>query len=407
MDAELFRRPPRQLLAGLLILILALSGAAQEADSAQEASSTEEAAPADEHDYSYVIDEKGKPVFTQRIRWQGDPNALRYEFVLYDASGAELDRRELTEDHLELHLSPGSYRYKITLFNLLDQVEYESDLLDLTVERAEIPMITSVKPAAIYLEEGKPSRIEIEGELIMPGAAISLVDQDKRSKTKDIGGIILSQEGSQSAVVEFPKEALQFGSYLLRVYNPGGLTGEADRPIKVRYQKPLDFYASLDYVPLIPLYDTFYKDNWADTIYPLGGGARVGLYFVKRRNLFLGAEVQGTIRKMNGGIAEATIETTSTTLGLNLVGAWRFMNVYRLVARVGGGMNGVALAFDYEGTSGDSMESHDPYATAGLSLQWFFHKRFYAELGADWFNVFRTDYMEGETTPRASVGFYY
>jgi hypothetical protein len=365
------------------------------------------AGPSTQADYYFETDAEGKPSFTQCIRWQGDPNALRYEIVLYDADGNTIDRTTTTNDYVEFHLQPGDYGYSIIVYNLLDQAEFVSDLIEFTVKRAEFPVIAGVKPATIYMDEGKPTLITIEGELIMSGAEVTLVDQAKGKKNRAVVGTIRKNEDAQTAVVEFPREELHYGYYALRIRNPGGLETEAEKRLKVRYQKPLDFFISVEYAPTFPLYDSYYTENWSDSFYPLGAGARIGCYFLKRQNHYFGAEVFGSMKSMEGGISEATIETVQTTVALNAVYAWRLNSAWRLTVRGGGGISHTTLSFDYQDTQGETLETNDPFVSVGLGAQWFLFKHLYAELGASWTNVFRIDYVEGAVSPNFSIGFYY
>jgi hypothetical protein len=395
---------PRTRPALALLLLAATLCFAEEGERATEA----EAGSNQPQDYSFEMDEKGEPLFTQHLRWEGNPDALRYEFVLYDETGAEVDRRETTEDHVDLRLHPGTYRYEIVVYNLLGQEEARSELTDVVVRRAEIPSIKSFKPGKINIEEGKPSVVTIDGECLMPGVRIELVDQAKNSTRRNIQGTVLKQqEENETAAVEFPAEELQFGRYRIRIQNPGGLTVESDRDILVRYRKPVDFYLSGNYEPVFPLYDSFNKSVWPDPVYPLGAGASAGLYLLKMRNVFFGLEFQGTVLRRDGGKSTATLETKDLALGGNLVCACRLGKAFRIVGGVGGGIDIVSLAFDYNGTSGDSMKSYDPFMRVGLSGQLFFGKHIYVELGADWTNVFRDGYKEGQISPIASAGLYF
>jgi hypothetical protein len=364
--------------------------------------------PSSSPDYSFEMDEKGEPLFTQHLRWDGNLDALRYEFVLYDAKGTEIDRRRTTGDHVDLSLHPGTYSYEVFVYNLLDQEEARSGRTELVVQRAEIPSIKSFRPGKINMEGEEPAIVTIDGEYLMPGARIELVDLAKNATRKNIQGTVIKrQEENETAAVEFPAEKLQFGRYRIRIQNPGGLTVGSDKDILVRYRKPVDFYFSGSYEPVFPIYDSFNKSVWPDSVYPLGVGAKAGLYFLKLRSVFFGMEFQGTLLRRDGGRSAATLVTKDMTLGGNFVCSYHIGKAFRIVGGVGGGIDLVSLEFDYDGTSGDSMRSYDPFMRVGLSGRLFFGKHMYVELGADWTNVFRDGYKEGQLSPIAAGGLYF
>ncbi len=358
-------------------------------------------------DYFYVVSPEGEPTFTQRIRWQPDSNALRYEVILYGEGGETLDRFHTEGSFVDLQLKPGSYSYELITYNLLDQAEFTVGPVELIVEKAEIPLLQSVSPSAFYLESEAAKRLTLDGRDLLEGAEVELVDLADKTGRTTVPGTVIKSDGGRTLVAEFPREALRYGNYTVRVRNPGGLEALAENALKVGYQKPVDYFASAGYRPFFPLYDPYYRTNWDDPFYPLGAEAGAGLYFLKRRNVFLGAEAGAAVRYSHGGIPEATIVTVETSLGVQGVFAYKFGNSYRLVARLGGGVSRQSLTFDYEGTLGDSMTTDDPYVSAGLSGQRFFGKHVFAELGAEWSNIFRKSYVEGSVSPRLAAGVYY
>jgi len=352
-------------------------------------------------EFRFELQGDGTPRFTQVLDWKGDPNALYYELSLQALSDGETSTTRIEKPPLELHLAPGEYRYRLTLYNLLGKGEVELPWRTMTVLKAEMPRVTGLARNAWYIEDLVPV-VELAGEHLEPGATITL--QDPRSPGRSVIGKELERKGSGALSVGFPEREAYAGEYDLVVTNPGGLSQLVPGALAVRYQRPFDLAISAGFAPWVSLYDSWYAEAWPGAFFPVGATSRLALYFAKGRMGYLGAELGFGGRLMDGGSDAATIDSRIGLAGIGCVYKYPFSKSIAAALRLGGGVQLSSLAFDYEGTQGTDISSADPYITAGLSLQYFPAKKWFLELGTDWMNVFAVDFTEGGLMPFLSTG---
>ena len=82
----------------------------------------------------YFIEESERgSVLYQRLSWQAVEDILGYEFELEkeDDNGnwRRIDKKLVKDNFTDVSLPPGSYRYKITVINLLEQAEASLSLI--------------------------------------------------------------------------------------------------------------------------------------------------------------------------------------------------------------------------------------------------------------------------------------
>lgn len=352
-------------------------------------------------DYYFEIQEDGTPGFRQIISWREIPDCLAYELIIEDSGEKEIVRERTDRTTSTVNLPPGVYQYRIIVYNLLDKPELQTDWISMKIVKAEIPTIEDLSPSAIYIEEDK-FRVTIRGVNLLPDAEYSLVDSETGETVLEIEKISV-EDGD--VVLFLPERRIDFGNYLVRVVNPGGLSDVSDKGFVVRYQKPVDFYVSAGYAPNVLLYDSWVHENWPDYFYPAGGVVRIGLFVVKRRWGYLGPEIFTQILLMQGGISDATLTSLSMKTGLNCVYKHLFTPKLQGVVRLGGGVAFDNYSFDYEGTPGPEMTSADPYIALGISMQRFFTRRLFLEIGIDGSHIFHNGYSEGGIESFVSLGF--
>ncbi len=353
-------------------------------------------------DYFFEVQEDGTPLFSQVLSWREVPNCLDYELILEDSEGTEIVRERTEKTSVTVSLRPGEYRYSIIVYNLLDKPELQTDWLPIVIVKAEIPEIEDLSPSAIYMEEAK-FRVLLRGTNLLPDAEYTLVDQKTGNEVLAVEKKTVDR--NETVELFLPERKIDFGDYLVRVINPGGLTDVSDTGFVVRYQKPVDFYVSAGYSPNILLYDQWVRNNWPKTFYPAGAVARVGLFVVKRRWGYMGPEIFTHILLMKGGISDATITSFSMKTGLNCAYKYLFTPKIQGVIRLGGGVDLNNYSFDYEGTAGPEMTSADFFLTGGISVQGYIKKKLFIEVGGDWFHTFHNGYSEGGLEPFVSLGF--
>jgi len=376
----------KQLAAGLLFLVFC-TGLAQAQDSAQPNS-------------VFHIGRDGKPVFTQILRWLGDPNALDYEVTIKDGSNEPVLNQRTPETTLEVQLSPGSYKYQITTFNLLGQPKAATAWAAFEVIKAQQPVIKSEEPANLYLDAAD-TRITLRGSKLLPQAVIVLIDKEGR----EYKGTVASRKDNQEIIVVFPDDAYQPGDYTIRAQNPGGLTSTAPNTVRIRLQSPLDLLASLGYSPFYALADSWFVDNWSPPFHALGFDAQLDALFVKFRHDSFGLELGIENRTQTGGITNAALNSNFFLWGANVLYKHKFTRTIHGLLRLGGGISHSTHSFDYAGLEGPSVTSDDPFARLGVAVQVFFPWKFYGEAGIDTTGIFLIDHLGFGLTPRIAVGY--
>ena len=367
----------------------------------------EEASDEDEEnviipDYYFEMLDDGTPLFKQIITWKEIPQAFAYELILENAEGVELLKEKTQGTSLTISIPPGNYRYCIVVYNLLDKPEIRTGWRPIEVKKAEIPVIESVSPNSLYMEEEK-FQITIKGSNLLPDAEYRLVDEKTGLAVMRIRDF--TNEDGETVIIQLPQNRISFGDYLVKVTNPGGISDISESGFRVRYQKPVDLGLSGGWSPFIPLYSNWVKETWNKGFYPLATVVRADLFVAKRRWGHIGPEIYTHFLYMKGGIDTATVNSFYMRLGLNCVYKYLFTPRFQLVARLGAGVAFNSHSFDYEGTDGSKMTSADFFITAGAGFQIYINRKLFIEAGADWTHIFHKNYSEGGIQPFISCGY--
>ncbi len=381
----------RGIFAALLLAAAAASWAQGAADPRPESTKS---------DFRYDLGADGEPVFTQVLRWEGDDNALEYLLVIRDAAGTEILSEKVAEARKEVRLAPGTYSYKIITCNLLGRAEAETEWIELRILRAERPRLASAGPSVLYMDS-LDGRLTLKGEKLVEGAKVYL----RGAAAAKAEGRELSRKGEEEMVVSFPDEAYQPGVYGIAVENPGGLSSGLDDVLRIKFQRPVDILAYAGYSPLVELGDAWFTSNWRDSFNALGFDAGLELFFVKAKWGFLGVEGRAQVRRLEGGEVGATIRSEYLLAGANLLYKYRLTKRFHALARAGGGLSFSRHGFDYDGFQGPQTTSTDPFAAAGLSLQYFTSIKLFGELGADWSTVLLKGHSAGGISPSLRIGY--
>jgi hypothetical protein len=86
----------------------------------------------------------------QRLSWIRDENAFRYEVIIEgqneNGEYTQILRQSRTENFVETSLTVGRYRYRVLVYNLLDQVEYSTNWAVFSIDRARPPALRRIDP---------------------------------------------------------------------------------------------------------------------------------------------------------------------------------------------------------------------------------------------------------------------
>jgi len=351
-------------------------------------------------DFFFRLDAEGKPVFTQVLRWEAEPDAFEYEVVVRDSSGSEILDERVTASPAEVHLAPGSYTYRIVTYNLLDKAEAETPWKALTIIKAERPVISSAFPKTIFMDT-MDGRVTIVGSELLDKGTIDLISPEGARYP----GAVKARKGDREVVVVFPDEAYRPGTFGLSIENPGGLSTTVEGAFRVRFQSPVDFLASAGYSPFIALDDRWFVETWTSNFHPTSFDAGLELFFVKRLWGSLGIELDTDERRMSGDFGDATLTSDFTLAGACFLYEYRFTRRLRGLVRLGGGISWSYHDFDYQGYAGPTATSYDPFARGGLALQAFLPWKLFGEIGADCSCIFLLDHYAIGIAPGLRVGY--
>jgi len=262
----------------------------------------------------YFIDTgDGEPRFFQRLAWSGGEFSLRYEVVIETSAGGtyrNYHREFTTELHIDISLQPGSYRFRVIPYDVLNRPGAASEWKYIEVLPALQP-----EPAAAFTEyitsggvETSGYLIDIAGNNLDPKAEIFIRRADgTRVAAENLG---LADDGSILAFVE--SETLIPGEYGIVVRNPGGLEAgiagilfllpeiESDIDMFIDEEeladlsepdpyslKPVMFGAGLAFMPSFPVYGDYVKDGVA----VFGLIARFNMLFNTPIGIYVGPEL--------------------------------------------------------------------------------------------------------------------
>ena len=359
-------------------------------------------------DVSYYIEQTDTDIrFIQRLSWGRDENDYRYEVIIEKAEDGgrwfQVLRESCKDNYIEVSLRPGNYRYRVTVYNLLNQAEYTMNPFPFRIIPALEPVIVSVNPDRFYLDEDSQWVIVIHGKDFAEGAEFFLLHKNKKIIP---GGTEINAEGTSVRLV-FAKKDLAPGSYTVNIKNPGGLTG-AWEYFNIAYSKPWDLNLSAGYAPLFPLYGELNK-RLDYTPMPLGFIARISFVPFKYHWGFLGAEFAPSWNYLKAPFDDRKFHSHITSLEMHgLYQYWFFPRTLALNFRLGAGYSAFANMRiegdepktdpgNVPGGSNNKPESSTQKfsgmfsADTGVSVQWFFYKSLFLEAGADYIHFFTVD----------------
>ncbi len=397
-------------------ILSALASPAHAAGTAPAVTGGKEAIPADkvsaEDEDFRVLEGNDGYVFTQRLKWESVEHALKYRITVEQRGKAgkweRIAEAESATNEAEVSLAAGNYRYRIAVFNLLEKEAITTDWIEFEVIRAYQPGLSDVSPESIYLEEESPGTFRISGERLMPETAFTLVPYLRTGRA--IRGSIESVERKGNrAVISFPPDAVDVGSWTVRAVNPGGLSATS-KPVKVAFRKPRDLDVSLGYAMGFVPFDSTIRDYFGSTVLPAGMTARVTAILVKRSFGRFGLACSGTLTGKRYG--QDTYDISTMIAFARLYVAYQrplIKNKLMLDARLGGGLGGLrALHLDYENDiSSPDFTTWSPAASAGLALQYYLKKRLYLEAGCDFDVAFMNGMTLGAVLPGMSAGWQF
>ena len=377
----------------------------------------------------YREESGGKPRFVQRFSWEPEEYASRYGVRVErqeDAGKWTLVLDRFTGDNfIELSLPPGSYRYRVQAYDLMERPSGNPEWIHIEILPALQPRLESFSPDRVSLDElvlpdGKAVlTLSVRGRDLTETAEFRLVPARPPGTPapETEGGVLPLRRvpggSGGETVLAFDGRRLSPGGYELRVTNPGGLSdslgtlyilppGKPDRTVR--------FSVSGGYSPLVPLYGKVHELLEAP-VFPAGAYGRFAVLLPRTNSARFGLEtavrwIRVTSRYDDGALI---YDVSSHFLGLEARGLLQKTLTRRLSLDLylGGGIFSI-LGFEKRTASYQAREVNVlvPAAGGGLSLRWLFSGSFFAELGAEYTHFFSADTPSpGYLSPFAGMGF--
>ena len=371
-------------------------------------------------DSSYEVGE-----IVQKFKWQGNKNVFRYELVIELLSEelgeyVQLHCIDTKETEVRLPLKAGKYRYYLNVYNYLNSLDFRTDYQTFEIQKTYQPIITSVSPTIIYLEDAQSGIFTVEGMNLRPETIFTV-----ESDIYEIPAKILSTDSEfKRSRIKINPELLDTGTYYIRAVNNGGLF-DTSGTIKVSFRKTKDLNVSIDYAPVAlldidstkpaesladkdTLIEFFSDDDRSGVFWPLGFDGRVSFLPYKTANIFLGAEFGINFFNLKytnsiNGQNSYTIRAPAYSMHLDFVSQfilkkslpWKIV----LDTHIGGGLFGFAgMTTEYPNLISKPMWSADVSANAGFALQIYRWSNVFMEAGTD-FVFAATSYHESDSSP--------
>ena len=193
-----------------------------------------------EANYRHYTDSSGNIVFAQKLTWQKYENIDHYRIEIEEISKtsrrAKVLDKTTEENSIEVNLPAGTYRYRISIYNVLGNLETKSEWKEFEIFKATQPKIESISPENVEIEkdaEDKRKTLELTGENLLRQSKYRISDS---GGTTD--GKVETADGN-SATVTFYFQGFPAGEYKLTVKNPGGLESEAAFTLTIKEPEPV------------------------------------------------------------------------------------------------------------------------------------------------------------------------
>ena len=381
----------------------------------------------------------------QVLEWDEDePDfVLKYEVIVEEYSeetkAFEEKMRIVTENNtpsvrIEPLLPPGSYRYKVISYNLIDVAEAESEWSDFKIYKAYQPEVSDIKSevnltSTLFLEEindgifnvtGKNFFTLPENETDISFSEYFLINQKKKI-TVPLIPQILSQEKNRKMQVQFDMKLLDVGKYNFVVRDASGLESAKDKKneVEIKFRKRVDFDVSGGYVFPVVLFDDTFKTYFDTSVFPLSLTARASLIPFKHRFGYFGLGFYAHYSRLFAEYQYYKIDGNFMNLDAlfiyQLPVRVRFKNAEKarhiLTLELHGGvgvsfLNDVKFHFDHDITS-DPLNSLNLNIMAGGAVQLYITNRMYTEVSVDFVSSLLSDMALGVLLPAASVGWQF
>lgn len=184
-------------------------------------------------DSKSVSSSKTAQNFQQKLKWNSDPNVLEYKIEVQDSTGKIINSIITDKNSVEFSLQQGSYRYKITAYDLLGREAVSTKWTPFEILTANSPAIEHNQTLESLAEDGKSLELNVNISDVTADSIAQLVNIETGKKIT--GSLILAtnsgavlagsevQTANKARFVNVPE-----GKWKLVVTNPSGLSSETE-----------------------------------------------------------------------------------------------------------------------------------------------------------------------------------
>lgn len=364
-------------------------------------------AGAREQEAGFYVEETGERArFVQRFSWEPEEYASFYEVVIQrrESSGNwSTSFSGFTGDNfIEVSLPPGSYRYRVRAYDLMEKPAGNPEWAAFEVLPALRPVLEGFSPSRFPFDgaagDGLVLILTVSGQNLTEAAEFRLVRQSPAGTADILPLERRSGASGKEAVLVFGGGQLSLGTYELQVVNPGGLSDSLGTLLIYQPETmppPPRFSVSAGYEPLIPLYGGLYELLNA-SFFPAGVYGQFSFLALRTASIGLGLETDISWTRLSSRYYSnvQNYDVSGHYLGIALYGfAQKPLNRYlSLRLRLGGGIFSI-LGFEKRapGLKSEPVNALVPAAGGGLSLRLVFYKSFFTGLGAEYTHFFSAD----------------
>lgn len=193
----------------------------------------------------FVFSQTNTTSRTQKIVWQQDDYASKYKIIIEKINEQDSDNdntdvenegvknaktttqvfeQETTSTAVTTSLPAGTYRYRITKYDLLGRQAKVSEWFTLVIQKLAKPEIIKLLPTSPIFVEHESLVFSIEGLNVIEESKITLISEDKKNVFEvKIQNIDNSSNKIQIQIDNFDN-ALVEGNYVLHIDNPENLS---------------------------------------------------------------------------------------------------------------------------------------------------------------------------------------
>ncbi len=344
----------------------------------------------------------------QRLSWENIEDILAYDVNLEqkDKTGKwqNIDKKRVKENYLDVSLPPGNYRYKVTVINLLEQPDVQSEYRYFDIRIAYQPEVSSVSPRTIHFDDIYDEFVTVSGKNFYGETVFSL---SKSSGAAVRGEVAELDDSGTKAKIKFNMNKIQPGEYDFTVTDISGLSDKSKK-MTFKFQKPVDFYISAGYAFSGFIQNSTFKEYFNANFAALGGVIRLTTVPIKRAYGTFGINLTGS-----GMYLKHKEEIYTLTAGyiLTQLNAVYLLPIIRHTLNfdlhIGGGAAFlVNPQFVFTGINATSEKAWFWGLTVngGTALQVYLVKKLYLEINLDHIIAFKKGFPLYTIQPSLSLG---